>query len=322
MGRDATNQRIGASMRMCARPIAICDGLPRMDIRHVRSFVAAAEVENFSRAALALHLAQSALSRHIATLELEVGEPLFVRRGRGVLLSDAGRRLLPEARLAVEAFDRLVSVAGDISAADGGRPIAAGMLGSHAEVLLPRLLARLATTTLRLNLVEGFSSQLGEGVATGRLDLALVPLVSDDCALVVEPVTTEPMALVGVDVGERTPLALETALTMPLVLPSPDTLERRSWERLAARFGQTLQVAGEADSYGMEVSLARHGHGCMLVGQSSAVALAREHGLRWRPVVGMAPSLMLISRSAPTPAVRQVAAAIKEEVRALFAVAD
>src|SRR5215475_8600234 len=70
-----------------------------MELRHLRYFVAVAEMENVSRAATQkLHVAQPSLSRQIRDLENEVGVPLFERTARSVRLTDAGRVLLDEAR--------------------------------------------------------------------------------------------------------------------------------------------------------------------------------------------------------------------------------
>src|SRR5215510_8342282 len=73
--------------------------LTQMELRHLRYFVAVAEMENVSRAATQkLHVAQPSLSRQIRDLEDEIGVPLFERTARSVRLTDAGRAFLDEAR--------------------------------------------------------------------------------------------------------------------------------------------------------------------------------------------------------------------------------
>jgi DNA-binding transcriptional LysR family regulator len=70
-----------------------------VELRHLRYFVAVAEMENVSRAATErLHVAQPSLSRQIRDLEDEVGVPLLERTARAVRLTDAGRAFLDEAR--------------------------------------------------------------------------------------------------------------------------------------------------------------------------------------------------------------------------------
>src|SRR3954452_1860863 len=70
-----------------------------MELRHLRYFVAVAEMENVSRAATQkLHVAQPSLSRQIRDLESELGVPLLERTAKSVRLTDAGRVFLDEAR--------------------------------------------------------------------------------------------------------------------------------------------------------------------------------------------------------------------------------
>ncbi|MFF0774727.1 LysR family transcriptional regulator [Nonomuraea wenchangensis] len=78
------------------------------DIEGLRAFVVAAEELHFGRAGARLFLTQQALSKRIRRLEDALAVPLFRRTTRAVELSEAGRRLLPEAIEAVAAFDRAV----------------------------------------------------------------------------------------------------------------------------------------------------------------------------------------------------------------------
>ncbi len=64
-----------------------------MLFKHLRTFVFAAETQSFTQTAGMIGATQAAVSQHIATLEREFGALLFNREGRGVTLSDAGRRL-------------------------------------------------------------------------------------------------------------------------------------------------------------------------------------------------------------------------------------
>ena len=59
--------------------------------RQVRYFLKVAELKSLSKAAEALDLTQSGLSRQVASLEAYLGKPLFVRTGRGIELTEAGR---------------------------------------------------------------------------------------------------------------------------------------------------------------------------------------------------------------------------------------
>src|SRR6266446_10956316 len=70
---------------------------PAVELRHLRYFVAVAEMENVSRAALKLHVSQPALSRQIRDLEDELGFSLLERTAKSVRLTDAVRAFLDNA---------------------------------------------------------------------------------------------------------------------------------------------------------------------------------------------------------------------------------
>ena len=69
-----------------------------MELRHLRYFVAVAEAENVSRAALKLHISQPGISRQIRDLEAEIGFQLLERSAKSVRLTAAGKVFLAEAR--------------------------------------------------------------------------------------------------------------------------------------------------------------------------------------------------------------------------------
>jgi DNA-binding transcriptional LysR family regulator len=86
-----------------------------MELRHLRYFVAVAEVLSFTRAAERLHLAQPSLTRQIKDLEAEIGIRLFDRAGKRISLTQEGesflldaRRLVAECAQSVLAVQRLV----------------------------------------------------------------------------------------------------------------------------------------------------------------------------------------------------------------------
>ncbi|MEY8524814.1 LysR family transcriptional regulator [Lachnospiraceae bacterium 38-10] len=76
-----------------------------MELNYIRHFVALAENGNYLETADALFMAQSSLSRHIKSLERELGAPLFERTTRKVVLNDFGRTFLPYARAMLKIQD-------------------------------------------------------------------------------------------------------------------------------------------------------------------------------------------------------------------------
>ncbi|MFC6597116.1 LysR family transcriptional regulator [Kitasatospora paranensis] len=77
--------------------------------RLLRGFVTTAETLHFGRAAGMLHVAQQALSRDVRALERQLGEVLFHRTTRSVVLTPAGESLLPRARRLLALHDEIVS---------------------------------------------------------------------------------------------------------------------------------------------------------------------------------------------------------------------
>lgn len=78
-----------------------------MELSQLRTFRAVAETLSFTRASQKLNLTQSAVSHQIKALEVELGEPLFIRAKRGVSLSDAGKLALEFAGRIIEEADAL-----------------------------------------------------------------------------------------------------------------------------------------------------------------------------------------------------------------------
>lgn len=144
-----------------------------VDLRHFRSFVAVAEEGRIGGAATRLFITQPALSRQMQELEREVGEQLFLRVARGVELTEAGRELLPKARVAIEAADAVLSV-GDEEHPHGrlmlGIPLAGGRQRWFA--LAQAFVDRFPAVDVELR--ESLSEQLQRQVLERELDGALV----------------------------------------------------------------------------------------------------------------------------------------------------
>lgn len=82
-----------------------------LDLRLVRYFTVVAALENFSRAAAALHVAQPSLSRQIHRLEEQIGVRLLDRTARGSTLTAAGQSFLPRAEMLLQAAEQAMSLA-------------------------------------------------------------------------------------------------------------------------------------------------------------------------------------------------------------------
>lgn len=146
-----------------------------MELRHLRYFVAAAEQENISRAALKLHVSQPALSRQIRDLEDELGFSLLERSAKSVRATDAGKVFLREARAVLQRAEEAVNKARLV--ATGGRvELQIGYAPSPTVRLLPRTLRAFHTahSSVRVKLHDLSTEEMLAGVRHGALHLAIV----------------------------------------------------------------------------------------------------------------------------------------------------
>lgn len=146
-----------------------------MEVHQLRYFVAAAEMQNLSRAAERCHVAQPSLSQQLFRLEDHLGVRLFDRLGRGVALTDAGRALLPRARrILLEIDDTQSNLRRE--AADAPRSLVVGAIPTIAPYLLPPALKTLRTIfpDCQLSVREALTETLVEAVEHNQIDCALM----------------------------------------------------------------------------------------------------------------------------------------------------
>src|SRR5437867_1193997 len=146
-----------------------------MELRHLRTFVAVAELRHFARAASLCNLSQPAVSHQIALLEDEVGAKLLNRAARRVSLTVAGDVLLEEARRILGAVDRAHERMQEVARGAVGR-IRLGATATPGLYLLPPILARYRTRheSYDLRLEIGPIHRIAERVAANELDMAIV----------------------------------------------------------------------------------------------------------------------------------------------------
>jgi DNA-binding transcriptional LysR family regulator len=147
----------------------------RMELRHLRYFVAVAEAENVSRAALKLHVSQPGLSRQIRDLEEELGFQLLERTAKSVSLTGAGRVFLNEARALLQQADEAVKKAQAV-AADGKSELHVGYSPTPTSRILPPTLRafQAAMPNVRVKLHDLANQENIAGLREGRLQLAFV----------------------------------------------------------------------------------------------------------------------------------------------------
>ncbi|MGH8102547.1 MAG: LysR family transcriptional regulator [Chthoniobacterales bacterium] len=146
-----------------------------MELRHLRYFVAVAEMENVSRAALKLHVSQPALSRQIRDLEDEIGFSLLERTAKSVRLTDAGRTFLDHARALLQNADEAVTKARAVARAEPTE-LHVGYSPTPVAEILPKALRAFqqAMPNVHVRLHDLNNNAIRDGLRDGRLQLGLI----------------------------------------------------------------------------------------------------------------------------------------------------
>src|SRR5712672_469921 len=148
---------------------------PAVELRHLRYFVAVAEMENVSRAALKLHVSQPTLSTQIRDLEDELGVLLFERTGKALKLTDAGFLFLKEARAILERTDEAVRNVRDFAQA-GETELHVGYAPTPSGHILSATIRAFqkAMPNVHVKLHDWSNEEIAVGLRDGRLKVALV----------------------------------------------------------------------------------------------------------------------------------------------------
>lgn len=145
-----------------------------IDPTALRALCSVAEHGSLTRAAAALGSDQSVLSRRVSALERELGTRLFHRTGRGVTPTELAMRLLPRARAILAETQALLEEARGERSSPGGT-VDLGLVPAVSRPLLSTLVARVRNEfpRIRLRALEGYSGQVEEWLASGRVDIGV-----------------------------------------------------------------------------------------------------------------------------------------------------
>lgn len=266
-----------------------------MNLQQIETFVCVAETGSFSKAAMLLDIAQPALSRQVRALETQLRETLLIRTGRGVTLTDAGRRLLEHGH----AIMQRVTLAKEDLSNHRGEPVGRIVVG------LPPSLARSLTLPLidvfnrelpkaKLAVVEGFSVNISEWLISGRMDLGLVYTPEPQPKIEVMPVAQEPLCLVGPaqQLGHMSSIDFSALPQYPLITPQSGQVFRKLMEAQATLSSVKLSLAWEVSSVPAILDLVRSGYGYAALTPSALSQDASSDGQRLAIVPIVEPRIM------------------------------
>ncbi|HTV61578.1 MAG TPA: LysR substrate-binding domain-containing protein [Verrucomicrobiae bacterium] len=249
-----------------------------MELRHLRYFIAAAEQENVSRAALKLHVSQPGVSRQIHDLEDELGFQLFERSAKSLKLTRAGKVFLTEARAVLQRADDAVKNAGAVAAQIGGE-LHVGYAPSLTVKILPQALRVFQEKypKVRVALHDLSTEEMLAGLREGKLQVALTapPKAKFPHNLDFKLLARYTMSIA---VAPKHPLAGLKSITLaqladqPLVGYSRDEYPdyHAHLERIFEPVGRLPRVVEEHDGVASIIAAVESGRGFALVPDSFA----------------------------------------------------
>lgn len=224
-----------------------------MDIRELRYFVQIARSGSVSAAAHHLNVAQPALSRQLRKLEDELGVTLLDRSGKGVQLTEAGSRFLPQAEALIEQFRQVMASLRDDPVGFAGS-LALGVAPTSGLLILPEVYRRFRALWPEATLVvrEGISTFLEEWLLEGRVDVSLLHNPTPIEGITLTPLLRERMVLAlrpeDRDRHGPGPIAFRDLRSVPLVLASLPHSNRRLIERVALQHNMPINLVMEVNS--------------------------------------------------------------------------
>jgi LysR family nitrogen assimilation transcriptional regulator len=300
-----------------------------MDLKHLECFVRVAELGSFTKAATALQTSQSALSRQVNQLEVDLRKHLLFRTGRGVTPTEAGKRLLAHGRGILHQIGLAHQELEDEEGSPAGK-VVIGLPPSVGKRLTVALVAlfRKRYANASIGIVEGLTVSMQEWLLLGRLDVAMLYNPAPARQLEYAPAWSEDLYLVsplGSDGGNRTTVRMAALARYPLIIPSSPHSIRSLVQSECSRNGVTLEIALEVDSISSVLDLVERGLGHAILSHMAVHAWGKHGQLQVRRIVEPAiTSDLVIATSARRPLTRlaqRTVELIKAEIAAgIFAV--
>ena len=243
--------------------------MAHLNLHHLRLFRAIASDGTLTGAARGLNLSQSALSTQLRALEASLGQDLFERRGRGLILTEAGRVALDHAEAIFRTVDDLTATLRETGRAR--RALRVGALATLSRNFQMQFLRPLiGRADVEIILRSGSQDELLRGLEGLALDVVLTNLAPARDAVspwLVHRIDEQAIGLIGTParVGPTPRPLKELLATQPLIVPTRETGLRAAFDALAARLGVVPLLAAEVDDMAMIRLLARADAGLAII---------------------------------------------------------
>lgn len=287
-----------------------------LDPRQLECFVAVARTLHFTRAADAIHIAQSALSLQVKRLEEQLGTPLLQRGKRSaVSLTDAGRLFLPEALSALDQLKRTERIGRSIGRGEIGQLDLGYVASAAVSGLLSGVLAQHRSThpEVAVKVIGMSTPRQIRALVDGLIDVGIIrprPSYPDNIRSVL--VHREPLALIipsGHFLANLDQVRPEEVASLPFIVPQLDETAGFGdfLRELGAMAGGRIEPAIKVPDFISAIALAAAGYGVVLApssfGKMGMNGVVFRHILDFSPAVELA---VICRRFDPSPNVEVV----------------
>lgn len=262
----------------------------RFDLTSIRLFIAVVEHGSITRAAQQLCVAATAASRRIADLEDQFGLALFERRPHGVVLTPAGRSLLPHARNLLQSVEAMHNDAAAFAHGDRGVVRIAACTSAALQFLPAELHAhQQAHPHIDIDLREMSSLDVVKTLAQGNADIGIHEsgIASPSSGWQVRPYRSDRLVVLaprGHPLAERAEVGFDELLPFAFVALGEGTASQALLAREAGRRAAALRQRIRTRSFDTLTAMVRAGMGIGLVPEPAAAWLAADAELVCVPV--------------------------------------
>ena len=248
-----------------------------LDSRRLFYFYHVARLGSVSAAEAVLDIAQSALTRQLQQLETELGEPLFLRNGRGMTLTAAGEILFRQAESILHDMAATVRLIEQHKVQQEGEEITIAFPPTSANIFMPDVVRRFIELFphVRLTGYEARTDQVYDMLASGQVDLAIVMHEATSQKITLQKLLSDQLFVVmGAKhpFANRSAVAREQLLELELILPISTHGTGASVESYCAEAGLKLDAQLRLDSLGITKTVLRDNRFCAILPKLSCAA--------------------------------------------------
>ncbi|MBO9349272.1 LysR family transcriptional regulator [Chloroflexus sp. MS-CIW-1] len=240
-----------------------------LNYHHLRYFWIVAHEGNLTRAAQKYNIAQSALSMQINALEEFLGQPLFERVGRRLVLTEAGHIALDFADAIFAKGEELLATFGRL-AESHQKTLRVGALATLSRNFQVGFLRPLfANPEIKVIVRSGTLEELLGSLKLYDLDVVLatgIPFSDQTTPWIVHVIDTQPVGLIGQPHPNRYRQTLAELLqSEPIIVPSPESTIRTGFDAFVHRLNIQPKIVAEIDDMAMLRLVVREHHALAVI---------------------------------------------------------